>query len=237
MTRLASALWLELTFQVRQRFLHAAVFSGFIWLAVLLPLSRGLRPAVEPYILLGDTCIIEFFFVAGTVFFEKQVRTLGAVISTPLRFWEYLTAKLTLLVLISLLVAVVVPVISHGLGFKLLPLVVATLLGTLLMLLVGFTSSLPFASISDWFLAATIPLAVMSVPPVLYYSGVWTHAVTYLIPTQGPLLLFGEAFHQVSLAPWQVVYAVAYPSLCVVGLWWAAKIMFIRFVVAQSGGM
>jgi fluoroquinolone transport system permease protein len=235
--RLASALRLELTLQVRQRFLHAALFSGLIWLAVLLPLARSLRPAVEPYILLGDTCIIGFFFVAGTVFFEKQERTLGAVISTPLRFWEYLTAKLTLLVLISLSVAVVVPVISHGLGFELLPLVVATVLGTLLMLLVGFTSSLPFASISDWFLAATIPLAVMTVPPVLYYSGVWPHAVTYLIPTQGPLLLFGEAFHQISLASWQIVYAVAYPSLCVVGLWWAARVMFVRFVVAQSGGM
>jgi fluoroquinolone transport system permease protein len=86
-----------------------------------------------------------------------------------LRFWEYLTAKLALLILISLLVAVVVPAISHGLGFKLLTLMVATVLGTLLMLLVGFTTSLPFASISDWFLAATIPLTVMTVPPVLYY--------------------------------------------------------------------
>ena len=200
MTRLASALRLELTLQVRQRFLHAAVFSGLIWLAVLVPLSRRLRPVAEPYILLGDTCIIGFFFVAGTVFFEKQERTLGAVISTPLRFWEYLAAKLTLLVVVSLSIAVVVPTISHGIGYKVLPLMVATVLGTLLMLLVGFATSLPFASISDWFLAATIPLAVMTVPPVLYYSGVWPNAITYLIPTQGPLLLFGDAFHQVSPA-------------------------------------
>jgi fluoroquinolone transport system permease protein len=110
-------------------------------------------------------------------------------------------------------------------------------LGTLLMLLVGFTTSLPFASISDWFLAATIPLAVMTVPPVLYYSGVWSHPVTYLIPTQGALLLFGEAFHQTSLAPWQVLYAVAYPALCVVALCWVAKQMFVRCVVAQAGGL
>ena len=59
----------------------------------------GLRPVAEPYVLLGDTCIIGFFFIAGTVFFEKQERTLGAVISTPLRFWEYLSAKLAVLVL------------------------------------------------------------------------------------------------------------------------------------------
>ncbi len=211
MTRLASALRLELTLQVRQRFLHAAVFSGLIWLAVLLPMSHGLRPVAEPYVLLGDISIIGFFFIAGTVFFEKQERTLGAVISTPLRFWEYLAAKLTLLVLISLFVAVVVATIAHGFGYRPAPLVAGVVLGTLLMLLVGFSSSLPFASISDWFLAATIPLAVMTVPPVLHYSGVWPNPMLYLVPTQGPMLLLGAAFDQVTLAPWQVVYAVVYP--------------------------
>lgn len=191
-----SALRLELTLQRRQGFLYAAIFSGLIWLSVLLPMPRTLRPIVEPYILLGDTCIIGFFFVAGTVFFEKQERTLGAVVSTPLRFWEYLAAKLTLLVLISLLVAFIVPTISSGFGYRPLAVAVAVVLGTLLMLLIGFTTSLPFASISDWFLVATIPLAVMTVPPVLFYSGVWPSPLAYLIPTTGTLLLLGDGFGQ-----------------------------------------
>ena len=237
MNRFANAIRLELTLQRRQGFLYAAFFSGLVWLAVLLPMSRSLRQAIEPYILLGDTCIIGFFFVAGTVFFEKQERTLGAVVSTPLRFREYLAAKLTLLVLISLLVAIIVPMIGDGFVYRPLPLVIAVVLGTLLMLLVGFTTSLPFASISDWFLVSTIPLALMTVPPVLYYSGVWPSPVAYLVPTTGPLLLFGEAFDQITLAPWQVVYAVAYPMLCVAGLWLAAKAVFVRWVVARSGGM
>ena len=237
MTRLLSALRLELTLQVRQKFLHAGVFSGLIWLAVLLPMPDSLRPVAEPYVLVGDIAIIGFMFIGATVFFEKQERTIGAIVSTPLRFWEYLAAKLTLLVLISLLVAIVVPTISHGFGYRPLPLVVAVVLGTLLMLLVGFATSLPFASISDWFLAATIPLAVMTVPPVLYYSGVWPSPLAYVIPTTGPLLLLGEAFGQISLAPWQVGYALVYPMLCVVGLWWAAKALFVRHVVARSGGM
>lgn len=236
MRRLTSAVRLEVTLQVRQRFLHAAVFSGLIWLAVLMPLSPRLRPVAEPYILLGDISIIGFFFIAGTVFFEKQERTLGAVISTPLRFWEYLSAKLAVLLWISLLVAAVVATIAHGFGYRLVPMVTGVALGTLLMLLVGFTSSLPFASVSDWFLAATIPLAVMNLP-VLHYSGVWPNPLLYLIPTQGPLLLLGEAFDQVTLAPWQVVYALGYPVAWVAGLWWAAKVLFARYVVAQSGGL
>jgi fluoroquinolone transport system permease protein len=235
-TRLASVARLELILQVRQRFLHAAIFSGLIWLAVLLPMSPSLRRVAEPYILLGDTTIIGFFFIAGTVFFEKQERTLGAIISTPLRFSQYLMAKLAVLLVVSLLVAVVVTSAAHGSAYHAVPMVVGVAVGTLLMLLVGFTTSLPFGSISDWFLAATIPLAVMNLP-ILYLSGVWPNPVLYLLPTQGPLLLLASAFDQVSLAPWQAGYAVVYPVLSVAGLWWTAKVLFGRCVVAKSGGM
>ncbi len=178
---------------------------------------------------------VAFFFVGGTVFFEKQERTIGAIVSTPLRFWEYLAAKLTVLLAISLFVAVVVATIVHGLGYHLLPLVAGIVLGTLLMLLVGFSSSLPFASVTDWFLAAVIPLAIMLAPPVVHYSGLWPNPVLYLIPTQGPLLLLGAAFDQVSLAPWQVGYAVVYPIVCAAGLCRAAKALFGRYVVQRSG--
>jgi fluoroquinolone transport system permease protein len=103
------------------------------------------------------------------------------------------------------------------------------------MLLVGFTTSLPFDSVTDWFLAATIPLAIMTVPPVVYYSGLWPNPALYLIPTQGALLLLGTAFDQVVLSPWQVVYAVMYPVVCLVGLCWLAKVMFVRCVIERSG--
>ena len=117
----------------------------------------------------------------------------------------------------------------------LLPVVAGVVLGTLVMLLVGFASSLPFASVSDWFLATTVPLAVMALP-VLHLSGVWPNPVLYLIPTQGPLLLFGAAFDQVTLAPWQVVYALVYPLLCAAGsVPGAAKALFGRYVIERSG--
>lgn len=235
MTRFLSALRLEVTLQNRQKFIHAAVFSGLIWLAVLLPMPHTLRPVAEPYILLGDIAIIGFFFIGGTVFFEKQERTLGAVISTPLRFWEYLSAKIAVLLSISLIVAIVVVTVAHGFAFHLVPLLVGVLLGTLLMLLVGFITSLPFTSVSDWFMSATVPLAVMSGLPVLHYSGVWPNPVLYLIPTQGPLLLLGAAFDQVNLALWQVTYAVVYPVVCLAALCWAAKVLFGRYVIERSG--
>lgn len=235
MTRLTAALRLELMQQTRQKFLHAGLFSGLIWLAVLLPMPQHLRPVAEPYVLVGDIAIIGFFFIGGAVFFEKQERTLGAIISTPLRFWEYLGAKLTVLLAISVFVAITVATIADGFAYHPLPLIAGVVLGTLLMLIVGFITSLPFSSVTDWFLAATIPLSIMLVPPLIYYSGLWPNPVLYAIPTLGPLLLLGAAFDQVALSTTQIIYAVAYPLLCLSGLYWAAKALFGRYVIERSG--
>ena len=101
MSRWSSAVRLEVTTQVRQKFLHAALISGLLWLALLLPIPRDVRPIIEPYVLVGDIAIIGFFFIGASVFFEKQERTLGALICTPLRFREYLSAKITVLSAIS----------------------------------------------------------------------------------------------------------------------------------------
>ncbi|ULE35325.1 fluoroquinolone export ABC transporter permease subunit [Mycobacterium sp. IDR2000157661] len=234
MMRLATAIRLELVLQNRQRFLHAAVFSGLIWLAVLLPMPSNLRAVAEPYVLLGDIAIIGFFFIGGSVFFEKQERTLSAVISTPLRFGEYLAAKVAVLSALSLLIAVTVVSIAHGLAYRPLPLLAGVVLGTMLMLMTGFITSLPFASATDWFLFGTVPIAIMNLP-ILHYSGLWPHPVLYAVPTQGPLMLLGAAFDQVDLAPWQVGYAIVYPLACLAVLGWVAREMFDRHVVQKAG--
>ncbi len=234
MSRWISALRLETTIQVRQRFIHAGVISGLLWLAVLLPMPQHLRTIVEPYVLMGDITIIGFFFIGGSVFLEKQERTLGAVICSPLRFWEYLSAKITVLMAMSLFIAVSVALVTHGAGVFLLPVVAGVMLGTLVMLLVGFASSLPFSSVSDWFLSTTVPMGILSLP-VLYLLGVWPSPALYLIPTQGPLLLLGSAFDQVSLAGWQIAYALTYPLVCAAALYRVADVLFGRYVIERSG--
>ncbi|KWX57902.1 fluoroquinolone transporter permease [Mycobacterium sp. NAZ190054] len=234
MNRWVSALRLEARLQVRQRFVHAAVISGMLWLVVLLPMPHGLRSIVEPYVLIGDITVVGFFFIGGSVFLEKQERTLGAVICSPLRFSEYLSVKIVVLSGVSLFIAVVVATATHGTHYRPGLLVAGVLLGTLVMLLVGFISALPFDSVSDWFLSTVVPLLILSLP-VLHLLGVWTSPVLYLIPTQGPLLMFAAVFDQISLAPWQIGYAVGYPLLCAVGLYKLAGRMFGRYVIERSG--
>ena len=136
--------------------------------------------------------------------------------------------------MLSLCIALLVVGVGHGADFRPLPLVAGVTLGTLVMLLAGFASSLPFDSVSDWFLSTTVPLAILALP-VLDLSGVWVSPVLYTIPTKGPLLLFAATFDQLTLAPWQLAYAVLYPLACAAGLYRLAKTLFGRYVIARSG--
>ena len=235
MSRLVVALRLEITLQRRYKFLHAAVFSGVLWLALLLPMPRHLRSAAEPYVILGDLMIVGFFFVAAAVLFEKGERTLDAVVTTPLRFHEYLASKVVTLVVLSVLLAVFMATTTHGVHYDLLLLVVGAALGTVLMLLLGFLSVLPFTSVSDWFMPAVVPIAVFNLP-IIHYSGLWDTPWFYLIPTQGPLLLLGAAFDQKALTGWHYAYSIAYPALFAVGMWLMAKRMFVKHLVATNKG-
>ncbi|GAB2733727.1 multidrug ABC transporter permease [Salinifilum aidingensis] len=234
--RFGTALRLELRLQYRYRFLHAGVFSGLLWLAILLPMPRDLRSLAEPYVILGDLSIVGFFFIAGAVFFEKGERTVHALVVTPLRFSEYLASKVVLLTALSTVLALVVATVAHGPGYHPAPLVAGAVLGTVIMLLVSFASSMPFASVSDWYLPSMLPLALCTLP-IFPYSGVWQSWWFALIPTYGPLHLLGAAFDQVALPPGVVAYALLYPVVCAAVLWWFAGRLFTRCVVARSGGV
>jgi fluoroquinolone transport system permease protein len=235
MNRLSVALRLEIMLQRRYKFLHAAVFSGVLWLALLLPMPTDLRSTAEPYVILGDLMIVGFFFVAGAVFFEKGERTLDAVVATPLRFNEYLAAKVITLTALSVLLAVFVATTTHGVHYNLPLLVLGTALGTVLMLLLGFLTVLPFTSVSDWFMPSVLPIALFNLP-IVHYSGLWETPWLYLVPTQGPLLLLGAAFDQKTLTAWQIGYILLYPMLFAAGMWLLARRMFDKYLVAKTGG-
>jgi fluoroquinolone transport system permease protein len=103
------------------------------------------------------------------------------------------------------------------------------------MVLAGFVTAPLFPSVSEWLLPSTLLLAVASLP-VLDYSGLVRHPLFWLVPTQGPLLLLGTAFHQVEPTGWQLVYAVGYPLAWLAGLSLLARRVFHRHVISSEGG-
>ncbi|MFI6395476.1 fluoroquinolone transporter permease [Nonomuraea sp. NPDC050540] len=229
-----AALLLDFRLQRRYGFWHATAFVILIWIGVLWMVPDNLLGAAMPYLLMAD---LEFFmfFTAGALFFEKGERTLFALLITPLRFGEYLAAKLLSMAALAFLTCAVVVLADYGPGFDPLALLAGVTAMTLLMALAGFVTAPLFPSVSEWLMPSTIVIAVANLP-LLDYSGLVPHWAFYLSPTEGVALLLGSAFHQVSLTGWQVAYAVLYPALWIALLCRTARWVFDRHVVTREGG-
>ncbi|HZE38178.1 MAG TPA: fluoroquinolone transporter permease [Stackebrandtia sp.] len=233
--RAAAALRLDIRLQWRYGFFYAAAFSAVFWEVIVRLIPPGPRPAALPYLIFGDLGIVGYFFVAGAVFFERGERTLFAVLTSPLRFGEYLAGKVATLTALALALSLLVTFTAVGFDFSPLPMLVGTILCAVLFLLAGFISATPFRSISDWLIPSTAVIALLNVP-LLHYSGLWHHPAMYAIPTLGTTQLLGVAFGQLSLEPWQYAYAVAYQLAWIAGLYLLARKTFDRYVVRGEGG-
>lgn len=234
MSRLTAAVRLDLLLQLRYGFYYAAAFVTLVWIALLYPLPDSLLDLAVTFVIFTDLAVTGYYFIAGMVLFEKGERTLFAVLSTPLRFREYLTSKLATLTALAAVASLVVVMAAHGLGFDAALLMLGVVFTSLICLLVGFIVVTPFDSISRYLIPSQIPMVVLGLP-LLHLSGVWESALFYLFPTHGSLLLLGGAFGTVSLSAPQIAYAVIYQLAWVCGLAALARWMFYRYVVQRKG--
>jgi fluoroquinolone transport system permease protein len=231
---LAAAVRMDFHLQRRYGFWYATAFVVLLWIGVLQLVPDAMLGPAMPYLLMADLAFM-MFFIAGAVFFEKGERTVFALLTTPLRFRHYLTAKLLTMSTLALVTCVVIVLADYGPGVAPIPFLAGVVLMTLLMLLAGFVTALLFPSISEWILPSTLVLAVANTP-IIGYSGLYPHPAFALVPTDGPLLLLGAAFHQVDPSIGQWAYAIGYPVLWIAGLCLLAKRVFHRHVLTSEGG-
>jgi fluoroquinolone transport system permease protein len=226
---------LDVLLQIRYGFYYAAAFVTLVWIALLYPLPASILDLAVPFVVFTDLAVMGYYFIAGMVLFEKGEETLFALVSTPLRFREYLASKLVTLTALAVVVSLVVVVAGYGFGFDAALLVLGVILMSLVSLLVGFIMISPFDSISSYLIPSQIPFLVMGLP-LIHFFGLWESPLFYLIPTHGTLLLLGDAFDTGSVAAWQVLYAVLYQLMWIYGLIFLAYRAFDRYVVARKGG-
>ena len=233
MSRLAAAFRQDLRLQARYGFYYAGAFVTLVWIAILRPLPGELAANLLPVALFFDIAVVGFYFIAGQVFFEKLERTLHALVVSPLRFGEYLAAKLGTLTLLAMAMAAVVALAILGPGPRVLALLPGVAYTSLLGLLLGFIAAAPFRSLTTFLIPSQV-VALLMYAPMLHHMGWLKSPLFYLFPSQGALLLLEHAFRP--LAPWQLAYAVLYPLAWIGLLAWVARWAFERWIVARQGG-
>ncbi len=233
MNRLISSLRWESQIQFRQGIYYAAAFIAVMWSAILFNLPNA---AIEPIlvsVLFLDLSVFGFFFMAGLYYLEKGDRVLEGLVVTPLRIWEYLTAKIATLTAVSVIVGAVVTLITYGVDVNWFWFVIAVVGMSAPLTLFGFVIAARYNGINEYLLPAVIYLTVMQIPLVGYFD-LWDHWLLYLIPSTPGLVLLEAAFGTVPL--WEIGYALIYVAvLTAVSYVWARQ-TFVNVIARKVGG-
>lgn len=230
MSRFWIAFLFDLRIQQRYGFMLASLFSIGVWVALLLAFPIETRRALAPVIIYLDLALVGFFFISGLVLYEKDEATIYALVITPLRFVEYLAAKVTTLTLLAIGISLLLLGLTVGFDLNLLSLLLGTALMSLIALLIGFIAVAPFSSFTSYLIPSQLPALILYLP-IIPFFGLWDSPLFSLLPTQGALLLIQGAFNP--LAPEQMIYAVLYGGIWVIGLTWAARVVFHRYILAR----
>ncbi len=232
MRRLWSFMRLDWRLQQRYGFLYAAVFMALVWIAVLRSLRPGALAAAVPFVVFVDLAVVGFYFMAGSLLFEKGEGTLTALLTSPLRFREFLAARLVTLTLLAMIISFAVALGSRSPHFNTVLFASGVILCAMINLLAGVYAVAPYDSISRFMIPSQLYVVVLYLPLIPFF-GWWRSPAFYLIPTHGSLLLLQGAF--TFIHPWQIVYAAVYQVLWISILTVLVRRRFDRHLIGRGG--
>jgi fluoroquinolone transport system permease protein len=232
MKRLGATMWCDLQLQVRNGFYYAAGFVAIFWMLGLRQFPSESLRWLMPIFILSNLLINTFYFLAGLVLLEKGEGTLLAQVTSPLRSWEYLAAKVITLMFLSIIENGMIVAVGFGLQVNWLFLLLGIIFTAGLYVLIGFIIVSRYDSINE-FLFPSFFYTMTFALPYLDYFELWQSWLMYLHPVQASLLLFKGAFLPVS--PWQLGYGLLYAGGWIALLFVWSQRAFARFVIAAPG--
>lgn len=180
MNRLRAAVALEWAVEWRYRVPAVAIVVTAVWTVVLLALPAPVARGAGPVILTIDTATFGSFFIAALVLFERGEGALAALSVSPLRFGEYLGAKVGSLTALSVVSAVPVALAA---GANLAAALLGVVLLAVLFLTLSFALVVRRPSLTAFLTVAPLALAPLIAAPLAYLSGVADHPLLFLVPT------------------------------------------------------
>ncbi|MFD3685109.1 hypothetical protein ACFWTE_09865 [Nocardiopsis sp. NPDC058631] len=230
MNRLLAATLLEARVELRYGIVPVAAALGAVWTVVLFLVPAGAAGAVAPYLLFLDTAAFGALFAAALMLFERIEGTRQALAVSPLRSAEAITAKLTVLTALSLLMAVPLIVVSvrdrpaDVLG-ALAPALAGVALTALLLLTLCLAIGARTRDLSGFLLVVPLAVAPLVLVPLVHISGIVEHPLTYVVPTTvgADLIRLGTDPASVGSGPATLGAGTAYALLWVVSGMVAAR--------------
>ncbi len=220
--------------QFRYGFWYAAAFIALVWVGLLQAVPDGLHTLFIPFGIFVDLAPIGFYFIAGQLMFEKGERTIYGLVSTPLTFAEYLSAKLlsltTMSVVLTWLVVLLMTLTGYHGGVNWGVLTIGTILTASVTLLLSFIIAAPYDNISRFLIPSQLFLLPLFLP-LLTYFGLLEFWLIKLIPSYSMLQLLKGGLSTLPIA--EVGLHVGYLCAWGVGLTFIARKAFDKYVVQR----
>lgn len=241
MSRLLSAMKMDVTVQVRTNLYTIGIVAGVIIAAALAQLARPEQlVAVIPTLMLLVVGGSTLLYVAGMILFEKDEGTLNAVIVSPMRTSEYLGSKIVTLTALATLEAIIMTggamLLMQWSSTVTLPNIPLLFVGIIaigvIYTLIGIVLIVRYDKITD-FLIPMSGVAVVLQLPFLYFLGWVAHPILLVIPTSAPTMLMRGAYRQ--LTAWEWLYAIGYTGALIIGLAIWAYRAFQTHIIMKVG--
>lgn len=241
MTRLLSAMKMDVIVQLRTSLYHIGIAAGVL---VAVALSQLVSPdqlfAVIPTLMLLVVGGSTMLYVSAMILFEKDEGTLNAIIVSPLRPSEYLWSKIITLTALATLESVIMiggtMLIMSGsmaIDWPNIPILLTGVVAIgVVYTLIGIILIARFDKITD-FLIPMSGIAVVLQLPFLYFLGWVKHPIFLLIPTSAPTVMMQGAYLQ--LTAWEWIYGIGYTAALIIGLTLWAYRAFNTHIIMKVG--
>lgn len=218
-------LW-ELTLQARQNILSVVAFITLFYSLVFVFFDK-LPTKFIIFLISTDPTMLGFLFIGVLVLFEKDSKTIEAVVLTPIKKSEYLLAKIISLTGIAI-VASTIMIFATQREFNVLVFVLAVFLSSVHFLLIGFLGVVRIKTFNQYIF--TFPFLISPLTfPLLNFAGLTDSLLLYIFPFQACLLLFEAAFEPIQM--WQWIYALIYLPLSTIGIYFIALKFYDKYLI------
>lgn len=163
--RMRNAIFGDIRFQWKYGFYLIYAVLCVIYIAVLNSLPLSIKPQLTAILIFSDPAAMGLFFMGAIILLEKSQRVLNAIAVSPMKYSEYICAKVLALALISLIVAAAIG-LSVGAGD--LPMILlGTLFSSIVFSLLGIIAATKIESLNQFMVVSMVIEIICFVPPIL----------------------------------------------------------------------
>lgn len=241
MTRLLSAMKMDVTIQVRNKLYIIGIVAGALVAGALALLFNPDQlylgvPTLMILVAGGSTLL----YVAGLIIFERDEGTLSAVIVSPLRTSEYLWSKVITLTALATLESIIMVggamlILSRNsvVAVPNIPIILAGMVSMgIIYTLMGIVLVVRYDKITDFLM----PMAAIALPlqlPFLHFMDMVVNPLFLIIPSSASTMLIRGAYIPLTTGEW--LYAIGYTAAQIIILAAWAYRAFHTHIIMKVG--